>query len=100
MKKRFRYALLAVIGGAYGALNVLQSGIFIKNLGALAGRIMKIMKLDGEIVSQVTDALSQLKDARLLSPYPAFILIFACLGVLKKTAVLSSMWAHYFFLRF
>ena len=77
MKNKRSYILCALIGGAYGALGVFLAGIFLKNLGAVAGWIMKILKLEGDIVSQVTDVLSQLKDARLLSPYPVFILIFA-----------------------
>ena len=51
---------------------------------------MQLFKADGEITSQVTGALDQLKGASLVSPFPVFILIFACLFLLifrrmKKT---------------
>ena len=82
MKKSFHYLICAVIGGAYGALGVFLAGLFLKNMGAVASLGIKLIKLEGDIAYQVTDVLSQLKEARLASPYLAFILIFACLGVL------------------
>lgn len=90
MKNLRSYGICALIGGAYGFLSVFLAGEFLKNLGALAGRIRKIMKLEGGIILQVTDALSQLKSARLVSPYLVFILIFAILGVLVLRFVKSA----------
>lgn len=82
MKKRIPFIISALVGGAYGAIGVFLSRLFIKNLGAVAGWIMKLIKLEGDVADQVTDVLSQLNNARLASPCLAFILIFACLGVL------------------
>ncbi len=82
MKKYLNNIIFALIGGAYGALGVFSAGVFLKNLGAAANPVMRLLKLDGDIAYQVTDVLSQLRNARLVSPYPAFILVFALLGVL------------------
>lgn len=82
MKKRLFFLISALIGGAYGALSVFLSRIFLKNIGFVAGWGMQLFKADGEITSQVTGALDQLKGASLVSPFPVFILIFACLFLL------------------
>lgn len=82
MKKHMSFVISALIGGAYGAVSVFLSRVFIKNLGGIAGWGMKLFKADGDIVSQVTSALGQLKDASLASPYLVFILVFACLFLL------------------
>ena len=90
MKKIISYAVFALIGGAYGAVSVFLAGLFLKNLGAVAQWIMKLLSLDSDIAHQVADVLLQLKDARIASPYLAFVLLFAFLGILilrlvKKT---------------
>lgn len=90
IKKRLFFLISALIGGAHGALSVFLSRIFLKNIGSVAGWGMQLFKADGEITSQVTGALDQLKGASLVSPFPVFILIFACLFLLifrrmKKT---------------
>lgn len=82
MKKRLFFLISALIGGIYGALSVFLSRIFLKNIGSVAGWGMQLFKTDGEITSQVTGALDQLKGASLVSPFPVFILIFACLFLL------------------
>ena len=82
MKKHMSFVISALIGGAYGAVSVFLSRLLIKNLGGIAGWGMKLFKADGDIVSQVTGALGQLKDATLVSPFLVFILIFACLFLL------------------
>jgi len=82
MKKYRSHTICALIGGAYGALGVFLSRMLLKNLGISDGWIIKLSKPEGDIALQVADALMQLKDARLVSPYPAFILIFALLGAL------------------
>ncbi len=87
MKKYRKHTICALTGGAYGALGVFLAGAFLRNLGAVAGWIMRILKLEGDVPIQVAQALSQLKDARLVSPYPVFILIFAFLGVLLLSVI-------------
>lgn len=82
MKNWRTFSICALIGGAYGALGVFLASVFLKNLGALASWIMKIMQLEGDTASQVTDALMQLKGARLVSPYLVFMLIFAILSII------------------
>ena len=82
MKKHMSLITSALIGGAYGAVSVFLSRIFIKNLGGIAGWGMKLFKANSDSVSQVTSALDQLKGASLASPYLVFILVFACLFLL------------------
>ena len=79
MKKNVSYIISALVGGAYGAVSVFLSRVFLKNLGAIAGWGMNLFRADGEITAQVTGALGQLKDASIASPYLVFILVFACL---------------------
>lgn len=79
MKKRMPFIISALIGGAYGAVCVFLSRLFIKNLGAVAGWGMHLFKADGNLASQVTSALHQLKDADLASPFLVIILVFASL---------------------
>lgn len=79
MKKHMSFIISALIGGAYGAVCVFLSRLFIKNLSAVAGWGMHLFKVDGGTASQVMGALNQLKDAALASPFLVFILVFACL---------------------
>ncbi len=82
MKKYLRIAVFALIGAAYGALSVLLSGLLFRNLGVIAEWIMHLLKLEADITRQVSDALSQLRDARLVSPYFLFIPACALLSAL------------------
>ncbi len=82
MKKYLRIAVFALIGAAYGALGVLLSGLLFRNLGVIAEWIMHLLKLEADITRQVSDALSQLRDARLVSPYFLFIPACALLSAL------------------
>ncbi len=82
MKKHLSLIISSLIGGAYGAVSVFLSRVFLRNLGAIAGWGMKLFKAESEITSQVTGALSQLKDASLFSPFLVFIPLFACLFLL------------------
>ena len=82
MKKYLRIAVFALIGAAYGALGVLLSGLLFRNLGVIAEWIMHLLKLEADITRQVSDALSQLRDARLVSPYFLFIPACALLSTL------------------
>lgn len=82
MKKYLRIAVFALIGATYGALGVLLSGLLFRNLGVIAEWIMHLLKLEADITRQVSDALSQLRDARLVSPYFLFIPACALLSAL------------------
>lgn len=90
MKKYRPHAICALIGVAYGALSVFLAGAFLRNLGAVAGWIMKILNLEGDVAAQAADVLSQLKDARIASPYLVFILFFAIVGALIPCLVKKS----------
>ncbi len=100
MKKYRNVGISALLGGAYGTLGVFLSHLFLKNLSAVAGWIMNLTKIEDGIATQVTDALMQLKNARLLSPYAAFILIFAVLCALvylldrkaRKVVINVGLW--------
>lgn len=82
MKKKLRYPLSALSGAVCGALGVFLSSVFIRNMGCAAGFVMRLIKLDADIANQVASVLSQLKTARLSSPYLIVALVSACLFML------------------
>lgn len=82
MKRALHYSAFALSGAACGALGVFLSSAFIRNLSSAAGLVMRMIKPDAEIALKVTEVLSQLKGAHLLSPYPVIAIVFACLFLL------------------
>ena len=81
MKKHLYPCACALAGAAYGLSCVLLSRVFIRHLAQVSAFVMKLLKADAELTHQVKDALLQLTDARLISPWLIMTALCALLGL-------------------
>lgn len=70
--KKYRNVL---IGMAYGMLPVLLAWLLIHSLGALAAAVCGAIGLEESLTLQISQALQQLQDAKLVMPWPAGLLL-------------------------
>lgn len=80
MKKRFSYAIAALVGLLYGLVTVLLSRLWIRCSGGVFWLIGTLSGL--EDTDHITQVLRQLKTASIASPWVAVLLAGAALGAL------------------
>lgn len=104
-KKYVSYITAAFIGILYGVLVVGLSRGLIRNLAICFRGIGKLAGLKEDLLDNVTQALLQLKEAGMASPWAASLLVAAVLGVLyrwmirkRKRKVLISCLVWFFLL--
>lgn len=82
MSKHQTYIRGALTGIFYGMLLIVLSRCFIRNLGGIFNTVGEIIKSDEELVIHITQALEQLKTARIVSPWFKILLIGIIAGIL------------------
>ena len=75
MKKLIRQYAAAPLGILYGMLPVLLAWLLIHSLGALAAAVCGAIGLEESLTLQISQALQQLQDAKLVMPWPAGLLL-------------------------
>ena len=97
MQKNFRFLRSFLWGAAWGALAVFSARLLIRYMGRLAASVGSLAGLDADMLFQITQPLSQLQQALIISPWIPFVLLagilFACLAHARKVwlSVLSGV---------